>query len=187
MGGRIKSLFALLASAFRLLASTHPIQLYCRLSRSCVAATSWLPATCEFPSTLPSRGGSTVPVSRPIAYALPVPLSLCRIGSFLRQAEHVSPAVYCSPRCFGGSQVCTPDGVWWMVRDSNPRWCGVPTFSIYCLVHSPLTGAFDLSAQPSLINSWYLIRFLVKTCELRSGQEVSNSLKFQSNTHYKLN
>ena len=37
----------------------------------------------------------------------------------------------------------------WMVRDSNPRWCGVPTFSIYCLVHSPLTGAFVLSAQPS--------------------------------------
>ena len=75
----------------------------------------------------------------------------------------------------------------WMVRDSNPRWCGVPTFSIYCLVHSPRSGAFVLSAQPSKLNSWYLIRFLAKTCELHSGQEVSNSLKFQSNTHYKLN
>ena len=38
---------------------------------------------------------------------------------------------------------------WWMVKDSNLRWSGVPTFPIYCLVHNPLTGAFDLSAQPS--------------------------------------
>ncbi len=26
------------------------------------------------------------------------------------------------------------DIVLWMVQDSNPRWCGVPTFPICCLV-----------------------------------------------------
>jgi hypothetical protein len=51
---------------------THPPFLQA-LASSCAGATSRLPATCEFPSTLPTRGGSTVPVSRPIACALPVP------------------------------------------------------------------------------------------------------------------
>ena len=91
------------------------------LSSSCAAATSWLPATCEFPSTLPTRGGSTVPVSRPIAYALPVPIHCAASGvpfGVLRQAEHVSPIRFTS----ASKMVLRTHPHWWRkVRDSNPR------------------------------------------------------------------
>ena len=97
---------------------THPALLQA-LASSCVAATSWLPPTCKLPSTLPTNGGSTVPVSRPIACALPVPLSLCRIGSFLRQAEHVGPALYCYTLMPLVVRCTNPSWFLWKVADSN--------------------------------------------------------------------
>ena len=121
--GRIKVFLTCPHSPPRLVAYTCafdiPIHLFAGFIPSYhVGATSWLPATCEFPSTLPTRGGSTVPVSRPIACALPVPLSLCRIGSFLRQAELVSPIRFTS----ASKMVLRTHPHWWRkVRDSNPR------------------------------------------------------------------
>ena len=79
--------------------------------------------------------------------------------SFDAVSAHAQPVLSlqsASPSCHAPSILAYLPGLplrvprrWWMVQDSNLRWSGVPTFPIYCLVHNPLTGAFDLSAQPS--------------------------------------
>ena len=101
--------------------SSYPSTFLAGSRVSCAGATSWLPATCEFPSTLLTRRGSTVPVSRPIAYALPVPIHCAASGvpfGVLRQAEHVSPIRFTS----ASKMVLRTHPHWWRkVRDSNPR------------------------------------------------------------------
>ena len=123
---------------------THPAFLQA-LSSSCAAATSWLPATCEFPSTLPTRGGSTVPVSRPIAYALPVPILVAASGvpfGGLRQAEHVSPIRFTSA---SKMVLRTHPHWWWKVKDSNLR---VAVEQLWSYVYAALPCCC-LSSQPT--------------------------------------
>ena len=86
---------------------THPPFLQA-LASSCAGATSWLPVTCERIRCPHLVRVVQLPVSHPIACALPVPPCLKSCG-FHHWPPTCQPIV--TPCCLGGFEVCTPRGV----------------------------------------------------------------------------